>query len=374
MKAISTGNDFTIYDDSLKTYEQLPAQSYRVCFSERRGFFLTKYVEPDAKEDKIYGDHTAKVTKVMQSYMRSQRNLGVILSGAKGIGKTLFAKLLGAEAIKNNLPLIVVDHYIPGIANYLEAIEQECMVFFDEFDKTFGGVKQADGAANPQTEMLALFDGIAGGKKLFVVTCNETNRLSDYLVNRPGRFHYHFRFDYPNPEEITTYLKDKLPETSWKEIDDIIAFASRVPLNYDCLRAIAFELADGSTFKDAAKVLNIVNTSYEEYNVTIVFKNGKTLTDKNVELDLYSEEEVDEDFRVRNEGWLCEVCYNPNVGVFDPMRMATIIPGEHIEMYRVRTAEERTSNTMREWLNTVAMGVDHIEIRRCKAVALHYAV
>lgn len=374
MKAISTGNDFTIYDDSLKTYEQLPAQSYRVCFSERRGFFLTKYVEPDAKEEKIYGDHTAKVTKVMQSYMRSQRNLGVILSGAKGIGKTLFAKLLGAEAIKNNLPLIVVDHYIPGIANYLEAIEQECMVFFDEFDKTFGGVKQADGAANPQTEMLALFDGIAGGKKLFVVTCNETNRLSDYLVNRPGRFHYHFRFDYPNPEEITTYLKDKLPETSWKEIDDIIAFASRVPLNYDCLRAIAFELADGSTFKDAAKVLNIVNTSYEEYNVTIVFKNGKTLTDKNVELDLYSEEEVNEDFRVRNEGWLCEVCYNSNVGVFDPMRMATIIPGEHIEMYRVRTAEERTSDTMREWLNTVAMGVDHIEIRRCKAVALHYAV
>lgn len=374
MKAISTGNDFTIYDDSLKTYEQLPAQSYRVCFSESRGFFLTKYVEPNAKEEKIYGDHTAKVTKVIQSYMRSQRNLGVILSGDKGIGKTLFAKLLGAEAIKNNLPLIVVDHYIPGIANYLETIEQECMVFFDEFDKTFGGVKQADGAANPQTEMLALFDGIAGGKKLFVVTSNEMNRLSEYLINRPGRFHYHFRFDYPNPEEITTYLKDKLPESSWKEIDDIIAFASRVPLNYDCLRAIAFELADGSTFKDAAKVLNIVNISYEEYNVTIVFKNGKAITDKNVALDLYSDEEVNEDFCIRDGEWLFEVCYNPNVGVFDPMRMATIVPGEHIEMYRVRTAEERTSDAVREWLNTVAMGVDHIEIRRCKAVALHYAV
>lgn len=374
MKAISTGNDFTIYDDSLKTYEQLPAQSYRVCFSERRGFFLTKYVEPDAKEEKIYGDHTTKVAKVLQSYMRSQRNFGVILSGAKGIGKTLFAKLLGAEAIKNNLPLIVVDHYIPGIANYLEAIEQECMVFFDEFDKTFGGVKQADGEANPQTEMLALFDGIAGGKKLFVVTCNETNRLSDYLVNRPGRFHYHFRFDYPNPEEITTYLKDKLPETSWKEIDDIIAFASRVPLNYDCLRAIAFELSGGSTFKDAAKVLNIVNTSYEEYNVTIVFKNGKTLTDKNVELDLYSEEENDVDFRVRNEGWLCEAMFNSNAGVFDPMRMATVVPGEHVEIYRVNQVETGTSQAMRDWINTVAMGVDHIEIRRCKTAALHYAV
>ena len=37
---------------------------------------------------------------------------------------------------------------------------------FDEFDKTFGNIKAADGMANPQTELLTLFDGLAQGKKV----------------------------------------------------------------------------------------------------------------------------------------------------------------------------------------------------------------
>ena len=40
--------------------------------------------------------------------------------------------------------------------------------------------------------MLSLFDGLDNGKKLFVITCNEVERLNAYLLNRPGRFHYHF--------------------------------------------------------------------------------------------------------------------------------------------------------------------------------------
>ena len=91
------------------------------------------------------------------------------------------------------MPVIIVDTYIPGLANFIEEIEQEVMVMFDEFDKTFGGVNKSDGMADPQTELLTLFDGLAQGKKLYVITCNNLNTLSDYLVNRPGRFHYHFR-------------------------------------------------------------------------------------------------------------------------------------------------------------------------------------
>ena len=104
MKAISTGNEFSIYDDSLLVYDSLPAQSYRVVFSKHRGFFLEKYQAPEFNEGKVYGDHHDKVEKVMKSFERANRNLGVILSGAKGIGKTLFAKLLGMAAIEMNMP------------------------------------------------------------------------------------------------------------------------------------------------------------------------------------------------------------------------------------------------------------------------------
>ena len=42
--------------------------------------------------EKAYGVHTEKLEKVMDSFKLFSRSLGVILSGDKGIGKSLFAK------------------------------------------------------------------------------------------------------------------------------------------------------------------------------------------------------------------------------------------------------------------------------------------
>ena len=138
MKAISSGNTYEIFDDSLRTFDRLPTQTYVVRFSKNRGFFLEKYVDIEITENKIYGAHLDKVNKVLRSFESTNRSLGVILSGDKGIGKSLFAKLLAIEAMRRDIPLIVVDTFVPGIASYLESIEQEVMVLFDEFDKTFG--------------------------------------------------------------------------------------------------------------------------------------------------------------------------------------------------------------------------------------------
>ena len=181
MRAISQGdNTYDIFDDSLRVYDRLPAQSYVVRFSERRGFYLSKYVDMDITESKVYGVHDAKVRKVLDSFREMNRSLGVILSGDKGIGKSLFAKMLANTAIQNGIPVIVVDTFISGIASYIESIEQEAMILFDEFDKTFGEVRAKDGESSPQTNLLTLFDGLSGGKKLFVVTCNELRRLNEY--------------------------------------------------------------------------------------------------------------------------------------------------------------------------------------------------
>ena len=196
--------------ETLRTYEKLPVQTYVARFDRQTGFYLEKYVDITIPEEKIYGVHIAKIEKVLSSFEKFNRSLGVILSGDKGIGKSLFAKLLSIRAMEKDIPLIVVDTYYPGIASYLEAITQETMVLFDEFDKTFGEVRSQDGDASPQTGLLSLFDGISGGKKLYVITCNELYKLNEYLVNRPGRFHYHFRFDYPSALEIREYMMDKI--------------------------------------------------------------------------------------------------------------------------------------------------------------------
>lgn len=289
MKIVNTGRQYIIYDDSLKTYDKLPAQPYRLCFSKMGGFYYEAQKDFDIKEEKIYGVHNAKVDKVMSGFKSVERNFGVILSGAKGIGKSLFAKLLCNKAVEEGYPVIIVDTAYPNIPAVLEDLDQECVVLFDEFEKTFTD-KDGENSVS-QDSLLSMFDGITNSKKLFVVTCNNIHQISDYLINRPGRFHYHFRFDYPSAEEVEEYLQDKLNSNYWSEISKVQGFAAKVNINYDCLRAIAFELNTGLSFEDAIQDLNIININKELYTLTLVFDNGMRCV-REYRMDVFNPENV----------------------------------------------------------------------------------
>lgn len=154
MKIVNTGIKYQIYDDSLRTFDSLPAATYCVRFSKLSGFYLESRPNMQVNET-VYGPHESKVAKVMASYNAFPRSLGVILSGAKGIGKSMFARLLSTRAISAGLPVLIVDEAIPGIASYLESIDQEVMILFDEFDKTFAHPSDDD-KTDPQSTMLSV--------------------------------------------------------------------------------------------------------------------------------------------------------------------------------------------------------------------------
>lgn len=282
MKVIKTNNTLHLYRDDVETYDSIPVGTYTICFAKNVGFYLTTRNDM-VVDEKIYGCHPEKARKVLAAFRDFQRSLGVIMSGAKGIGKSVSAKLIAAEALAEGMPVIVCDQYVPGIASFIESIEQEVMILFDEFDKAFA--KTDDD--NPQASMLSLFDGTAVGKKLYVVTCNYLNGLNDYLVNRPGRFHYHFRFDYPDADGIREYLMDKVSDEKRGQIEDVVSFSKKVDLNYDCLRSIAFEINHGSTFAEAVKDLNIVNVDEERYTLVLRMTNGTVFRDDSVKIDLF---------------------------------------------------------------------------------------
>lgn len=338
MKIVNTGSMYKIYGEDLKTFNELPVGTYRVCFNKMVGYFLESTSNIVIKE-KIYGVHESKVTKIMNSFKKFERNLGVILSGDKGIGKSVCAKLISQRAIENGLPVIIVDEYTPGIASYLGDIEQEVVVLFDEFDKTFPINKGCDmdedsRAPHPdcQSEMLSLFDGLNQGKKLFVVTCNKLSGINEFLVNRPGRFHYHLRFEYPTPDEIREYLTDKLDAQYHNQISDVISFSGKVDINYDCLRAIAFELQNGATFKEAISDLNIINYDISnEYVATLIFENGTRLTNKNCYIDFYGD---DDGRRIRFYGEKIDILVevDPSSSVYDSTRLINIIDGHNVNV------------------------------------------
>lgn len=316
MKVVNFGNTYDVYNGTLNTYDMLPTQTYYVRFQEFKGFYLEKRNNIEIGEDKIYGVHTEKVQKVLNAFSKFTRNLGVILSGDKGIGKSLFARCLSVSAAQMDIPTIIVDQYIPGIDSYIEKIEQEVLVLFDEFEKTFSKEEE-------QTSLLSLFDGYSTGKKLFVITCNDYRRLNQFLINRPGRFHYHIQFKYPTTDEIREYLRDKVEPQYHNEIDGIVRFAQRSGnINYDCLRAIAFELNMGVCCNDALSDINIIKTDDKMFvEAELYYSNGVVIKDK-TNIDMSEEFEVV--YLNDNKGdnvadasfYMCNVKFNYQEGYF----------------------------------------------------------
>lgn len=284
MNIVKSGDKYQVYKDTLKTYKNLPVGTYEVNFDQMTGFYLVEHPDLVVTEDKIYGANVKKIEKTLKGFQSANRNFGIILSGGKGVGKSLFAKQLALKAMEHNYPIILINSYTPDIASFISSIDQEVVVLFDEFDKTF----YDNSMSPPQEELLPLFDGIDSGKKLFVITCNELNHLSEFLINRPGRFHYHFIFNTPTLNEIVEYMTDKLDKKYHYNIERIINFAKTVDLTYDMLRAIAFELNLGYTLEESIEDLNIQKERTPCYDVVVKMSNGKTYIAEKELINIYS--------------------------------------------------------------------------------------
>lgn len=366
MKVVESASSLFLYGDDMKAYDTIPAGTYEIYYSKNSGFFLSRRPDLSVSET-VYGVQNSKVAKVMNSFNAFTRNLGVILSGDKGIGKSLTAKMIAQEAVKQGYPVILVSQFIPGIANFIESIDQEIMVLFDEFDKTF----KTTGDGNPQDTMLSLFDGTTVGKKLFVVTCNQLTGLNDYLVNRPGRFHYHFRFDYPTADDIRTYLHDKIDPEFYGEIDDVINFATRVNVNYDCLRAIAFELNLGSKFKDAIQDMNIINLDDVRYKVTFLHKDGSKDT-REMCMDLFGEDRCNSTYIYLPDGYDYRVEFNTADVKYDPADGSNTVNGEDLSYNNPYDKDDK--DEVERYNKFEANPIVKARIVRKASKNLHYAV
>lgn len=366
MKLIKSDDIYRIYSDNLKTYDKLPAGIYNVEFSKFMGMYLREHDDIHVTE-KLYGPHESKVNKILNTFGKVTRNLGVIFSGAKGIGKSLSAKLLTEKAVALGYPVLLINEYLPNIPSFLDSIEQEVVVLFDEFDKTFS---QIDGQPDPQNELLTLFDGMSQGKKLFVVTCNRICDLNEYLVNRPGRFHYHLRFSYPSSQEVREYMEDNVDKEYHSEIDKVVEFAGKVEINYDSLRAIAFELNLGYSFEEAIADLNIVNIKREEYTVSIVFSDNTTYVCRNHYLDMFASD----DSRIwayhKPTNAEVAVSFNTEDAKYSVEAQGYIIPKDHLEL----EWSDGNDNSVKKKIKDKLIDINCVVIKRKYEQDIHYSV
>ena len=354
MNVINAGSRYQIYGEDVKTYTKLPVGTYLVNFSQMSGHYLSIRHDLTVTEEKIYGNSIEKVKKVMRSYNLMNRNFGVLLSGQKGIGKSLFVRLLAREGIAAGLPVITVTESVPGIANFLSSIEQDCIVVFDEFEKTFT-IKDEE---NQQDELLSLFDGMDGGHKLFIVTCNNLEQISQYMLNRPGRFHYHFTMMPPTPDEVREYMEDQLLPAYKNNIHDIVNLANVVDMPYDYLRAIAFELNQGYSLREAMSDLNITRTDTTRFDIIVFLSNGLRFDEWNYTIDFNEHER--QYFRVRRYD---KDNYPHDFSIGLDLSKAQIADGDfvmtegftqpHWDSYDFEGSDEECDKLAREWNDNV---------------------
>lgn len=229
---------------------ELPAETF-VVSKDINGYYL-EMVTPMTVVSKLYGDVETKVDRVMRTYEDRSAGTGVLLSGEKGSGKTLFAKKLSQEMRDRGHPTIVVTqpHAGDDFNALLKSIQQPYMLFIDEFEKIY-----AD--KSDQAYMLTVLDGFIEGKRLAVVTVNDFYGVHDMMKNRPGRFYYHMRYGGLGEEFIRDYCSQNLAGDG---TEDVVRYASMFHMfNFDMLKAIVEEM---NRFKAPLKdVIDIINAS-----------------------------------------------------------------------------------------------------------------
>ena len=177
--------------------------------------------------DKIYDVNGKLRIYIKKSYLTNKKNLGVLLTGNKGQGKSLTAKLLCSEL---DQPTIIINKQIPADINFikfLNELKQNYTLFVDEFEKLFNTTKVSNetNGYHTQETFLSFMDGVLTNehKVLFLLTTNEG--INEYFINRPSRIKFLQEYNELPEELFNLITDDRLNNLEFKQdlVDIIIA-------------------------------------------------------------------------------------------------------------------------------------------------------
>lgn len=180
---------------------------------------------------------TLFVNRVLQNFNSSNKNTtGVLLTGDKGTGKSVTAKILAEEA---KLPIIVINPDLEEkyLEEFFKEFDTPVCILFDEVDKNFSTQK-----------MLTFLDGMhKTAKKLVIMTANDEDNLSNFIKNRCSRIRYYRHYNMlddareyaelicedkgiENKEEVVDFIVKNI---KYPSIDNISSFIDEVVFTKD---------------------------------------------------------------------------------------------------------------------------------------------
>ncbi len=280
-KFIISGSEvYPIRMNSDTALDKLPPKIYTVRFAQQQGFYLETTKDKLALPSKIYGKSPERVDKCIKSYKDRTASTGILLTGDKGTGKTLLMSLLANEVMESlDLPVLLIKdpYHGAGFTTFIETIGECCLVF-DEFGKMYTSLSGHSRQENdvPQKSLLSLMDGVDKTKRLLIFTENSEIDISEFMLNRPSRVYYHFRYKKLDEDSIVDYCVDhNVNSVITKDIIDLSRH-SKI-FSFDMLQSIVEEhLRFNSSIDDITVELNIdIRESFGTMiEVTKITENG----------------------------------------------------------------------------------------------------
>lgn len=198
MTIIEQSGRFQIYNDSIAIHKDFkPGHVYILDFDSKGIPYLRKGGSLQLP-GKLYDNSEDFRTQVLTTLQckSAKNNVGVLLEGYKGMGKSIDAKLL---AMESNLPIIMIVNKIQKdfeFVSFLNAISQNHVLFIDEFEKIFERVDSKDDPYHSQEVFLSMLDGAVSTsfKRLTILTTND--EIGDKFINRPSRIRYYKKYAF----------------------------------------------------------------------------------------------------------------------------------------------------------------------------------
>lgn len=244
------GDEFDVNSkEAVIMHDLLPGGNYSVQFNPVRGYYLEKIANfPEQK--KVYGNSFANRDRIINTFKIRPNNLGVVLTGEKGSGKTMLGRMICSELAKEGVPTLFINAPLTdgSFFEFLYRIEQPCIVFIDEFEKIYDGKQQLP--------LLTVLDGVFPSKKLFLLTCNDGFKIDTHFRNRPGRIHYFIEYSGLDANFVKEYCEDNLNNKN--HINQVVEIAGIFQtINFDTLKSLVWEMnAYNENPADALRLLN----------------------------------------------------------------------------------------------------------------------
>lgn len=190
---------------SFKIRKELPYGVYGVNMQAMSGeLYLTKQ-KPEFLMPKDFYDVKGKEFQYVKDVAKaSSGNLGIILNGVKGTGKTIFAEKLCNEL---QIPVLIMESWGEknlSVLKQISDIPYDLVLFFDEFEKKF--------SEDDQQMLLSVIDGVynTNYRRIFILTTNEAS-IDPNMLGRLHRFAYRLDFNYITDKEvIKNYFSERI--------------------------------------------------------------------------------------------------------------------------------------------------------------------